>query len=68
MTIKQMLDEYISDMPSWARLEVRNGIEGVKWTGPDATSDEWLPLDRIGYNNDMGFFDKTVFPNQYSVE
>lgn len=67
--IKSMLVDYINDTTAefgtpYAELQTRNGVEGVLFLSPDSEPDEWYPLEDMGYNSEMGFFQCSLFPGE----
>ena len=59
MSAKKAVQEFIKE-GGQARIETRDGVEGVLFL------DEmyFIPLENLGYNSELGFFNTSIFPDQ----
>lgn len=66
MNIRQHILLAINDRMAAQRI-VCDGVPGVLFAGPDeAPPDDFVPFEFLGYNSDLGYFDRRVFPDQPS--
>lgn len=51
-----------------SHLQTRNNKAGVLIKGEDEPKNgTWIALSNLGYNKEIGFFEKSKFPNEPSV-
>jgi hypothetical protein len=59
LLIADALQKLTEEQPDLVRWETRNGVDGVLWLDEY----QWQPLENIGLNQEIGFFDLTLFPS-----
>lgn len=59
LLIASVLQQYIED-GGQALWRNREGVDGILWTDEN----EWMPLNDIGVNKQLGFYQMSVFPDQ----
>ncbi len=66
MTTKQLAIQYCEESPEYGQIFTKDGKEGILFTGPDAESPngDFIPFDDLGYNQNIGFFEKHLFPDE----
>lgn len=67
VSLLKTLNEFIAE-GNGSHLETRNGKAGVLIKGKDEPKNgTWIALANLGYNKEIGFFEKSRFPNEPSI-
>ena len=67
-SVREQVDSYVGAQPGLGKLIARDGVDGILFTGEDEPpGGTFIPFEHLGYNYEIGFFDRREFPREWSI-